>query len=184
MSETAYRTADPEVIEAWETYTEQIKTLAEKRDALSAAVGRKMWVRRTSGHGTSIVGFERFDSDKDGDLIHHGGCLIVSSKRGHHDGLIVPNLRRKAGKEFDRELRALATPTLALPGMPMWHLYGDGDTVGIRSASPALWAYDGIIYALWPCDSAPVKDNWESIPLSTYHLVREQREASEAETDG
>lgn len=181
MPEQAYRTADPEVIEAWEKFENDYNTVADRRSEMEYAVGRKMYVQRSSGHGSRVVGFERFDSDKDGDLIHHGGCLIVSRKRGHHGGLVVPNLRRKAGKDFERELRSLATPTLTLPGMPMFHLYGDGDTVGIRSASPALWRWEGTIYALWPCDSAPVKDNWESIPLSTYHLAREQKEQASVE---
>jgi len=181
--ETAYRSADPEVVAAWHEYEAEYKAISEKRAALEDALGRKMWVQR-SGLGTSrIVGFERFDSDKDGDLVHHDGCLIVSSKRGYHGGRVVPNLRRKAGKEFERELRALSMPKIDLSGMPQFHLYGDGDTVGIRSASPALWMHDGIVYALWPCDNAPVKDNWETIPLSTYYLAHEQHEKEKADAD-
>lgn len=179
MSETAYRTADPEVIEAWEKFENDYKTVADRRSEMENAVGRRMYVQRNSGHGTRVIGFERFDSDKDGDMLHHGGCLIVSSKRGYHGGLVVPNLRRKAGRNFETELRSLDTPTLTLPGMPVFHIYGDDTMAGMRSASPALWQYDGILYALWPCDSAPVKDNWESIPLSTYHLAREQKEQAD-----
>lgn len=180
-NETAYRTADPEVIEEFEAYIKTGNDIAHKRESLSEQLGRNLWVNRGFGHGTRVVGFERFDSDKDGDLIYLNGdaCLIVSSKRGMHGGLVVPNLRRKSGKEFAKELDALTTRSIELPGMPTFHLYsGDG---GMRTASPALWAYDAIVYALWPCDDVRMGDNWESIPLSTYHLVREQKEQSDAD---
>lgn len=172
--DTAYRTTDGDVIAAWQTYQTEAKALADKRAAVIEAVGRNLYVNRSGfGHGTRVTGFERFDSDKDGDLLHHDGCLIVSSRRGGHNGLIVPNLRRKSGKEFATELEGLTSPKLDLPGMPAFHLGGNGYG-GMSSFAPALWEQDGTIYALWGVDTAPVDTAiWDSIPLSVYYTAEE-----------
>ncbi len=172
-NETAYRTADPAVLAEWEKYKTGAEEVRVKRDALREAVGRDIYVNRGTGFGsTQIVGFERFDSDKDGDLVHHGGCLVVSSKRSQHNGLIVPNLRRKVGKEFTEELAGYTSPGLKLPGMATFHtFFADGN---LYLGGPSIAVWDGVMFALWQTDGAPVEDNWERIPLSTYYLMREQ----------
>lgn len=176
-TDTAYRTADPAVVEAWTKYKADAESLSERRRALSETVGRNLMVNRKGfGHGTRVVGFERFESDVPGTTLLDGSLRVYKSDRA-----VRPNLRTKRGKDMDSQLQALASPTLALPGMPSFHLTGDGDTAGIRSAAPALWEWDGVIYALWPCTDAPVKDNWEPIPLSTYYLAHEQMEQANAD---
>lgn len=175
--DTAYRTDDPAVVEAWEKYLHTTTEIKAKRDALAEAVGRNLMIRRSGlGHGSVVVGFERFDSDRDGDLLWHGGSLIVSSRRGANYGMVVPNRRRKAGKEFGKELNSLTIGSLTLPGMPTHHIYGDGS--GFRTASPAVWDFEGAVYALWPCPTPPVKEPWESIPLSVYYAEQERYAAT------
>lgn len=178
---TAYRSTDPAVLDAWHAYRAAVEANREARSGLSYAVGRNLMVNRSGfGHGTRVVGFERFESDKDGDVLHRQGSLVVSSRRGQHHGLVVPNLRRKAGKEFAEKLAALRSPELDLPGMPAFHIGGDGDTVGISSHAPALWEHEGVAFAFWNCDGAPVKEQWEKIPLSSYYAAYEAYTAAQA----
>lgn len=176
--ETAFRSSDPAVIEAFVKYNDDNAAVILKRDALRAEIGRGLMATRLGfAHGTQIVGFERLESDTDGDLLN-GGALIVSSKRGANKGMVVPNSKRKAGQAFAGRLRALETPRLGMPGMPEQHLYASPE--GLRSASPGLWIWEDVVYALWPTDTviAQVGDNWEQIPLSTYHLAMEQHQAA------
>lgn len=172
----AWRTADPEVMAAFETYQIEHAKISEKRAALRDEVGRNIYVNRGSGLGsTRITGFERLDSDKAGDLLHDDDCLIVSSYRGQHNGLIVPNRRRKSGKAFAERLAALTTPGLDLPGMVSFYTYGDG--FHMYFANPAITVWDGVMYALLHSDEQPIGEQWESIPMSTYHLAKEQADA-------
>jgi hypothetical protein len=179
VSETAYKSARPEVIEAWQTYIAKAQEVQEKRAALSDQFGRRLMINRYGfGHGTRVVGFERFDSDQDGALLHNG-LLRVPSSRSKTASTVAPNVARKAGKEFAAELASLSSPTLALPGMPSFHIGGGEDGLGLRSSSPALWEEAGSVYALWPCDDAPVDMTiWEKIPLSAYYLAKEQHDGS------
>lgn len=175
MSETAYKTTDLTVIEAWENHMAAIEDIRSKRTAMADRVGRRLMVNRSGfGHGTRIVGFERHDDDKPGDLLADGALRVMKNSR-----TVQPNRQRKAGKALDEELRELTTPDIDLPGMPSWHLGGDGDAVGLRSFAPALWLHEGTIYALWGTDSAPVEcPPWEQIPLSAYYAAHEAHEVS------
>lgn len=183
MMDTAYRTTDPAVLAEWEKFRDAHDETRVKRDAMSAAVGRGLYMNRGSGFGsTRVVGFERFDSDTDGDLIHHGGCLIVSSERGQHHGLIVPNIRRKAGKAFAEELAGLTNPPLTVPGMSTFHMCTKFGR--IYASGPAFSVWGGAAYALWTCDDAPVDETiWERVPLSVYHAAKEQHEPEQSTTN-
>lgn len=175
MSEYAYQSRGTEVVSAWDAYIAAANAVQEKRAALSDQYGRNLYVNRSGfGHGTMIVGFERFDFDKDGDLLADG-ALIVSSKRGAHNGLIVPNLRRKSGKEFDAHLNEYTSPKMDIPGLPAWHIGGQD---GVRIHAPAVFKHDGHVLALWGCADAPMDlAFWESIKLSHYYAVKEAYDA-------
>lgn len=177
-NDTAYRTADLAVLEAFNAWVKTRMDIFDKRVALSEAVGRDIYVSG-HGHGSRISGFERFDSDEDGDLVHHDGCLIVSTKRGQHNGLVVPNLKRKAGKAFAEELRTYSMPGLDLPGLPGMHVYGTQH--GLVMGYPLAFAWDDVVFAMWGCDDAPMGEQWETIPLSTYYLALEQYRAAHPE---
>lgn len=173
---TAYRSNDRPALEAWDAYVAVSEEVRSRRAAVADRFGRGLMVNRSGfGHGTWAVGFERLDTDKDGDTPHDG---LLRVKK--YDRTVVPNIRRKAGKELAAELGELSSPDLDLPGMPSWHLE-DTDR-GMSTMAPALWRFDGAVYALWGTDSAPVKDNWHVIPLSAYYAAKEQydsaREAS------
>lgn len=174
MSESAYRTTDVVVLDAYRDWVSDTEDMMIQREALSAEVGRNIWVNRGNGLGsTRIVGFERFDSDNDGDLVHHEGCLIVSSKRGMHNGLVVPNLRRKSGKAFEQELRGYTTPGLDLAEMPTFHVYSTD--IGMVMGGPTVTVWGGVMYAYWGTSDVPnVGAQWEKIPMSVYHAAKEQ----------
>lgn len=173
--EFAYKSEAPAVLDTWRQFIEASNEVAVWRNELSDTIGRHLMVNRSGfGHGTRVTGFERFEGDQDGDLIHHGGCLIVSSKRGSRGGIVIPNLKRKAGKEFAAELEKLTSPQLDLPGMPQFHIGGDGDSIGLRSFAPELWEHQGAIWARWGCNLGDsVGSEWSSIPLSQYWMARE-----------
>lgn len=177
---TAYRTTDPEVIKALRDWQEGCELVRLKRVALSDSMGRNLYVNRGDGFGsTRVVGFERFENDKDGELLAEGS-LIVSSKRGPHRGLIVPNLRRKSGKAYAQHLREYTTPGLNLPGMPTFHVYCD-DEGRTWVGGPTVFLAKKTMYALWNTDMAPVKENWVKIPLSKYYAAKEAFDAQSGE---
>lgn len=175
----AYKTVLPGVLAVWDEYRQDVERVRTARAALSEAVGRGLMVNRLGfGHGTRVVGFERFDGDQDGDLLHHGGSLIVSSQRGSNHGLIVPNLRRKAGKEFAEELRQYDSPRPSLQGMPEFHIGGvDGSSgagFGLAFYAPALHKLEKTLWAYWECDVSEEINKredggWVSAPLSEYY---------------
>jgi hypothetical protein len=172
---TAYRTADYAVLSAWKKYAEDREALRLKRHELALRFGRNIMVRGSSfGHGTTVVGFERTEDDRDGDTPHDG---VLRVKK--HDSTVGPNIRRKAGKDLAEEMARLSSPELSLPGMPAWHM-GDTDR-GMAILRPALWHSDGTVYALWGSDSVPVDDNWERISLSEYYAAKESHDAEVSE---
>lgn len=177
MSEnTAYKTTDAAVLASWDDYMAASEDVRQRRAELAERFGRNVMVNRSSfGHGTRIVGFERIDSDEDGDTPHDG---LLRVKK--HDRTVTPNIRRKAGKELAEELATLSSPVLDLPGMPSWHL-SDTDR-GMATFAPALWRHEGAIYALWGTGDAPVKGNWDAIPLSAYYAAKEQYTPTTKET--
>lgn len=179
---TAFCSANADILNAYDLWAEGIIETYAKRAALSEQYGRELYVNNVGfSHGTMVVGFERFDSDNTGDLLADG-ALIVSNPRGQYDGMIVPNLKRKAGKEFDRHLREYTTPTLTMTGMPGFHIAGSGFG-GMASHRPAILKRDDHIWVMWGCDGVPVDTEfWQPIPLSSYYAVREAYDAEQEES--
>lgn len=172
--DTAYMTADPEVVEAYAKWREDAIATHLRRRELVSAVGREIWING-SGYSTHIVGFERFESDNDGDTMHHDKSLIVSKKTGANKGMVVPNMRRKAGQEFAKELRTYTVPILDLPGCPALHVYESSHGLVMGHALIHLSPVDRVLFALWGCDNAPMDlDRWKVVPLSTYYADRER----------
>jgi hypothetical protein len=64
--------------------------------------------------------------------------------------------------------------------MPTFQMYGD--ETGLRIGAPALWLWEDVLYAFWPCVAEPVSDVWENIPLSIYYTALEQKEQADAAT--
>lgn len=170
---TAYKSDDPIVLDAWEGYLRAVEETRKNRVALSESVGRQLWVNRIGfSHGTCVVGFDKFDHEKPGDLIDFNGG---KSLRVYKNGMVKPNLRSAAGKKFAEELRTYDSPTLALPGLPNWHISGEG---GLNSQSPGVFAQDGVVYAHWGCSDAPMNlALWTWIPLSEFFTAKEKFDA-------
>lgn len=182
-NETAFRTSDPEAIAAFRRWQTSTILIHRRRDLLAERLGRAIYVNRTGfGVGTRITGFERFPSDVDGALLADD-TLIVSVLTGVNNGLIVPNRRRKAGRDFAVTLRDYDTPDCHLPGMPDFHV--GGGALSLAVYCPHLWIWDDgdgnpALFAYWSTSTVEpeVGEQWERIPLSVYHLAHEQREAS------
>lgn len=182
ITDSAFRTSDEAAIQAYHDFQAACIPVQHKRNALSEAEGRNLMVNRSGfGHGTRVVGFERFDSDSDGDLVSDGS-LIVSKKRGQYKGIIVPHLARKSGKAYAEHLREYNTPDLVIPGMPSWHI--GGHVEGMAVYAPALWVWpsgqDEVLFAFWSTNTVAggVGEQWEEIPMSTYWLAKEQHDAA------
>lgn len=175
--DTAFRSESPEALVAWAVYVEHVNDVRERRVAMSERYGRGLMLNRLGfGHGTRVVGFERLATDEAASLVGPDGELRVP--KHSWERTVVPNLRRKAGKDLAEELETLNQNGPNLPGMPGFALLGD------RVIAPALFEHDGAIWALW---SAPICDNrtggevdaeiWEAIPLSRFHAADEARQA-------
>lgn len=175
--QSAFRSNAAEVLEAWQQYVDRVDDVRARRDAMSDRYGRRLMVNRLGfGHGTRVVGFERFDDDNAGDVIGEGGELRVP-KNGY-GATVEPNLRRKAGKDLADELASLKQDGPGMPGMPSFVLSGN------RALSPALFRHEDAIYALWSGEIGDNRtggelalDTWERIPLSAFYAADEARKA-------
>lgn len=172
--DTAFRSDRTAALAAWTTYVGHVTDVRQRREAMGDRYGRRLMLNRLGfGHGTRVVGFERLATDERGTLVGPDGELRVPSDRWATT--VVPNMRRKAGKDLAVELGTLDQPGPSLPGMPGFAL------VGNRVISPALFEHDGVMYALW---DAPIQDSrsgevdagiWEAIPLSRFYAADEAR---------
>lgn len=180
MSEVAYKSTDAEVLAAWDAFLVEREQIAEKRRALSERYdGRGVMVSRVGfGHDTRVVGLEQRADDEDGQVIGENGELRVP-KKGPPYRTIVPNIRRKAGKDLAAELDGVTLRGPDLPGVPSFAL------VGLHALSPTLALREGAVYALW---SEDIGDNatggeldagrWSPIRLSEYYAATEDEVAS------
>lgn len=171
----ALSSAAPAVLAAWEDYLRYADIVAARRATLSERYGRRLMVNRLGlGHGTRVVGFEEFESDVDGQILGNNGELRVP-KKGPPWNTVVPNARRKAGKDLAAELETLSMEGPDLPGMPSFQI------VGLRGLAPALTRHEGQVWAFWADDiRAQVDlDLWSVEPLSVYYAAIEAREAAE-----
>lgn len=179
MSEgIAFSSSAPEVLEAWEKWKAHREDVRVRRDAMIERFGRGLMVNRSGfGHGTRVVGFERLDGDKGGDVVGEHGELRVPVK--NYEPTVVPNIRRKAGKDLRTELDTLNEDAPELPGMPGWHL------VGLTVLAPALMEHEGVLWARWADDVTEVVTGgktdstlWTTRPLSEYFAAVEAKEAA------
>jgi len=176
----AYSSNHSDVTSAWDAFVAHREEVRLKREALSARYdGRGVMVNRIGfGHGTRVVGLEQRADDVDGTIIGDNGELRVP-KVGPPYRTIVPNTRRKAGKDLAAELHTMRLEGPSLPGMPDFQL------VGLRSLAPALFVHGGTVWARWAEDITDVKtggtvdlDRWAVQPLSAYYAAREVFEAA------
>lgn len=182
MTSTAFFSDNDEVIAAYDKWAEDMKAIYAKRAALEDQYGRRLMVNRSGfGHGTMVTGFERLPNDETKDLLADG-ALIVSNPNGQYNGIVVPNLKRKSGREFDSHLHEYATPRLDLPGMPAFHIAGSGYG-GMASHAPAILKRNDHIWVMWGCDGVPVDTEfWQTTPLSSYYKMREEHDAEQEES--
>lgn len=173
----AYKTTDTSAIRAYQAFLRKGGELTARRLEFSAQFGRLLMVNRNGfGHGTRVIGFERLPGDKTGQRLHDG-ALLVTSPTGKRHGVVVPTNSR-TGKELQARMDALASPTLNVPGMPGEHLYSDRNGDFIIS-NPAMFYFDGALYAQWSTDSAPIDfDVWEQVKLSEFYAAQEHFETA------
>lgn len=180
MSAVAFRSDAPKVLAAWNTFQSDAAEMSARRNAVAERFGRRLMVSRGGfGHGTRVVGFEEFEGDVPGSMLGDNAELRVP-KKGPPYSTVVPNLRRKAGRDLADELRTLSTTGPDLPGMPSFQL------VGLHSLAPALFEHDGAIWAYWSDDITDVRTGgvvdltaWEPRPLSAYFAAKEAHGAAE-----
>lgn len=177
----AFVSTATEVLDAWQAYKDHVDDVRQRRHALSERFGRHLMVNRLGfGHGTLVVGFQKLDTDKPRDIIGDSGELRVPADKW--DSTVVPNVRRKAGKELRDEMGQLSQEGPDLPGMPAFQL------VGMRSLAPALFEHNGEVWAFWGED-IDARDNatggeldehlWTAKPLSTYYAAKEAYDAKD-----
>lgn len=183
-SGSAYCSSNPAVLEAWAAYKDHVLSVNDRRAAMRERFdGRPMMVRRRGfGHGTIVVGFGALDTDKRGDLIGDAGELRVAIG-GERVGQVIPNLRRKAGRDLRDEFDTLREDGPELPGMPGFAFFG------LHVALPGLHEHLGVVWAYWGEDDVEAHTNeidaeiWERRPLSAYYADVEARDAAAA-TEG
>lgn len=89
--------------------------------------------------------------------------------------VLVPDKRRKAGKDADARIQQTQPPADVrghLPGMPgtQW--------AGSTIYTPALCEIDGAVWVRWREDVSRVDEAlWERVPLSQYWAAREAQDA-------
>jgi hypothetical protein len=181
VSGVAFRSDAAEVLASWEQYKAHAADIRERRNAMEDRFGRRLMVSRSGfGHGTRVVGFEEFEDDEPGAVLGDNGELRVP-KTGPPYSTVLPNIRRKAGKDLRAELDSLRSNGPKLVGMPDFQL------VGLRSLAPAIFEHDGAMWVMWAEDIAVARtggevdpDLWQRVPLSAFYAAKEAHEASEA----
>ncbi len=177
---TAYSSAHPEVLSAWEGYQTYAEEIRARRNAMQDRHGRALIQQRSGfGHGTRITGFDTLDNENPGDVLGDDKALRVSKTKPMR-GYAVPNLSTKAGKALATELAALQQNGPSLPGMPEFVL------TGFHCLAPALHERDGVVWAFWgdgdDIVGKQVDDGlWTPQPLSAYYADREARDAATAQ---
>lgn len=169
MPEIVYRSTHPDVAKAIADYQEAFTAWRAEADKLAAEFGfpgRPFAV--AFGLGSRwVVGFEHTKSDP----------IPTGWRKAERDGMqvIVPDRRRKSGKEISARMEACKPPAdlrSSLPGMPA-HSWTD---TGIYT--PALREMDGAVWVIWKA-AVPDVDTalWERVKLSTYYAALEAEEA-------
>lgn len=177
---TAFKSDDPRVFAAWKEYYERAEQVTEQRLALAQRFGKdQVLVKRAGfGHGTMVVGLPGTRDEEAPE-----GWRYSPKQR-----FLVPNLRKKAGKEIVAMMAGLESPGPDLPGMPGFHI-GGAENGSLAVHLPALFEHGDVLYCGW--DTAlsgyeAIEDEhadrvdlsiWRGIPLSEWYSSQEAMEA-------
>ncbi len=182
---SAFKTQDPEVLNAWESYRDRSLKVNQRRAAFGERFGRAVMVQHIGlGHGTDVVGLQGDLDNETPGLVGDGTWRVMARMSMH-----VPNTRRKAGRDLEQEMKGLTSPTLDLPGMPAFSLAGGGFQMQV--IAPEIFEFDGEVYARWSEDitTGSAKDGlrtqggvvdsdiWEQVPLSVHFAAKEAHRA-------
>lgn len=170
MTETAFRSAAPEVMVAYATWDARREEFRASMRNLGDEYGREVYVSRSMLSGQSFSGLKHDRGDDVPD-----GWRVDSKTR-----LLKPDKRTKEGKALAAELKRLSLPRPVIPGMP-GDCWGEGYVY-----APAFFEHDGTVWAGWGCGPdrltgdggdmrGPTVDPslWTLAKLSEWHAARE-----------
>lgn len=177
----AYRSRDPEVVQAWIEATDAITAYVRNSQRVLDAYGLARYQCYRNGGGWNpgaFAGLAIPDREKP-----PAGWRMLSQ-------YAVPDKRTKAGKQVDAALEAVKHP-----GDPLFKLIGMPPDVmtGSGFSGPAVRLLEDrtAVYVGWGTDPAGGQsffngkveidlDRWERIPLSAYYLASEQADTARA----
>lgn len=172
-ADVVYRSAHPDVLAVLAEHKAAVEDWQKRAEALLAEFGMPGKAFLIGGWlgDRWIAGVE---PPAEGEQVPDGWRL-----RG--DGsVMVPDKRRKAGRDAWQRMEALRPPADlrgSLPGMPsqMWQ-----GRAGVFT--PALEERSGAVWVIWR-DGSPSVDSalWERVPLSRYWAMREAAEAEDGD---
>ena len=165
MTVCAFRTNDAETIDAWHNWEAEVRRITDEREALAEEVGLRL-ICHSDG---ALVGFDRPDDTKTGDLFLDG-ALLASSWHGRHNGTMIPNSGRKAGNEMAKRLHSLRMKPLRLPGMPATLF-----SPNLKVVRPEVWysTVDRHLYVGLPVVPHQIGRQWTQIRPSQYYFAKE-----------
>jgi hypothetical protein len=176
---TVFRSTHPDTLAAWDDVHKRAEEVDRARRTLLDELG---FEGRPGFIGDiGIYGVQHLDE--------HGPVPDGWRRDANTYEAIVPDRRRKIGKEVGEKFEALNMPDLrkALPGrMPVTVLNLEIS----KRHWPAIKRFDDAVYVVWGCDPEKLERGdridskvWERIKLSEYYAVVEAAEAAQAETE-
>lgn len=173
MSDKAvYRSGHPDVIAVWDKAHKRAEEVGRARRALLDELGFEG--RPALISDTAMLGVQH--------LPEHGPIPEGWRRDSSTYEAIVPDRRRKLGKEIGKRLNALSMPDLRklLPGgMPS--MAWDLENSKVHWA--ALKRFADAVFVVWGCDPEKAErgvkidaDLWHRIKLSEYYAIKEAAE--------
>jgi hypothetical protein len=177
---TVYRSTHPDVLKVWDDAHKRAEEIDKARRALLDELGFEG--RPGLIDDVGIYGVQHLDE--------HGPVPDGWLRDRRTEGAIVPDRRRKLGREVAGKFKGLTMPDLRrlLPGgMPSTVLHLEIS----KRFWPAIKRFDDAVYVVWGCDPEQLEradrinsEVWERVKLSEYYAAVEVHEAAQAEQDG
>ncbi|GIH76161.1 hypothetical protein [Planobispora longispora] len=171
-----YRSTHPHVLSAWHGVRKRSEEISQKRRALLDSWGFEG--RPSLVTDQRILGVEH--------LPEHGPIPEGWKLDRVTENAIVPDRRRRVGREIHRQLSELNMPdprTALTGGMPS--MAWDIETNAHYWPGVRLMA--GALYVRWRCDPEAIEQRdqinpevWERVPLSEFYRIVEAETAKEA----
>ena len=169
--QTVYRSSHPATLATWHDTHKLADEIGERRRALLDALGFEG--RTALVNDRRLVGVEHREQ--------HGPIPEGWRHDPSVSGAIVPDRRRKVGKDVGKKFDELTLPDLrrSLPGGMPEMAIGDG-----KAHWPSIALIADAIYVKWRCDPEKVErgnridpEMWQRIKLSEYYAVVEAAQA-------